>query len=91
MEHNIDKIEKVNIQNICNDDEYNLYVIVFTVNNSHTVENGISIVKATNEAEATNIFKHDTQLGTIVKNIRIKYIKVLPITRGSSLLYEYAM
>lgn len=89
MEHTIDNIEKVSKQELCNEYEHSIYVIVFKVENSKFAKDGISIVKATNETEAENIFKHDTQLGSIIKSIRVKYIKKLPITITSNLLYEY--
>ena len=79
MEHTVDNIEKISKQELCNEYDHSVYVIVFRVENNKFAKEGISIVKATNEAEAESIFKHDTQLGNIVKSIRVKYIKKLPI------------
>lgn len=89
MEHNIDRIEKVGLTDLQNDCEYDIFIIVYTIQNNHLAEKGISIVKAANETEAVNSFKHDTQIGTLVDRINIKYVKKLPITIKQGLLYEY--
>lgn len=87
MEHTVDRIEKMNIKDIDNEYQFSIYIINYTIKDS-TYSSGIAIVKANNEADATNIFKHDSQLGSLVNKIDSMNIKKLNITRLPSLLYE---